>query len=95
MLTKEQILHIAKLARIKLTQTEIKKFQTQLSLILEYIEQLNEVDTSKIESITQVTNQENVTREDKVVKKQELSHQQVLSNAPREKDGYFKVKAVL
>ncbi|HEX9664340.1 MAG TPA: Asp-tRNA(Asn)/Glu-tRNA(Gln) amidotransferase subunit GatC, partial [Patescibacteria group bacterium] len=65
-LTKEQVEYIAKLARIKLTSKEVAKFQDQLSQILNYIEQLGEVDTTDVEPTAQVTGLENVTREDKV-----------------------------
>lgn len=65
-LTKEQVQHIAKLARLKLSEAEVEKFQTQLSGILDYVEQLNEVNTDKVEPTAQVTGLINVKREDKV-----------------------------
>lgn len=63
-LTKEQVLHVAKLARLGLREDEISKFQTQLSGILDYVEMLNEVNTDGIEPTAQVTGLKNVTEED-------------------------------
>ena len=65
-LTKQQVEHVAKLARLGLSEKEVEKFQTQLSGILDYVELLNEVDTEGVEPTAQVTGLVNVTREDKV-----------------------------
>lgn len=65
-LTKEQVQHVAKLARLGLRDDEISKFQTQLSGILDYVEMLNEVDTDGVEPTAQVTGLTNVTRKDEV-----------------------------
>ena len=65
-LTKEQVEHVAQLARLGLSDKEVEKFQTQLSGILDYVEQLNEVDTEGVEPTAQVTGLTNVLREDKV-----------------------------
>jgi len=65
-LTKEEVLHIAKLARLELKDEEVEKFRTQLSEILEYVGQLSKVDTKGIEPISQITGLENVMREDLV-----------------------------
>lgn len=65
-LTKEQVNHVAKLARLGLKEDEVFKFQTQLSGILDYVEMLNEVDTTGIEPTAQVTGLTNVTRKDEV-----------------------------
>jgi aspartyl-tRNA(Asn)/glutamyl-tRNA(Gln) amidotransferase subunit C len=91
-LTKDQVKHIAQLANLSLTEKEIAKFQKQLSDILGYIDQLNELETSKIEPTSQVTGLENVFREDKV--KPGLSQKEALSSTKSKKDGYFKVKAI-
>lgn len=71
-LTKEQVEHIARLARLGLTPEEIEKYQTELSSILDYVEKLNEVDTENVEPTAQVTGLKNVMREDKVVRKDDL-----------------------
>jgi aspartyl-tRNA(Asn)/glutamyl-tRNA(Gln) amidotransferase subunit C len=66
-LTKEQVSHIAKLARINLTEAEVEKFTNQMGNILGFFEKLNEVDTTGIPETNQVTGMQNVSREDKVV----------------------------
>ncbi len=66
-LTRDQILHIAKLARLTLKPEEIDKMTKELSSILTYIEVLNEVDTAHIEPTAQVTGLTNALREDVVI----------------------------
>jgi aspartyl-tRNA(Asn)/glutamyl-tRNA(Gln) amidotransferase subunit C len=85
--------HVARLANLKIKEKEKKKFQKQLSSILEYISKLQEVDTKNIEITSQVTGLENILREDEV--KPSLSQEEVLSNAKSTKKGLFKVKAIL
>lgn len=65
-LTKEEVLHIAKLARLELKEEEVEKFRVQLSEILEYVGQLQKVDTAGVEPISQITGLQNVTRPDLV-----------------------------
>lgn len=72
-LTKEQVRHVGALARLGLTEEEITKFQTQLSSILDYVEQLNEVDTEGIEPTAQVTGLTNVKRLDETVKQDDIT----------------------
>ena len=93
-LTRDTVLHISNLARIKLTPSEIQKFQSQLSSILDYVEKLNEVDINGVEPISQITGLENVTREDIIIKEQSLTQEESLANAPEKENGYFKVKSV-
>ena len=69
-LTPEQVRHVAKLARLRLSDAEVDKFSGQLSAILEYVAILNEVDTEGVEPTSQVTGLQNVTREDVVRKNQ-------------------------
>lgn len=66
-LTKDQVKHVAKLARLGLSEADTSKFQTQLSGILDYVEQLNEVKTDGVEPTAQVTGLVNVVREDEVL----------------------------
>ena len=66
MLDRKQIEHVAKLAKLELTNAEVEKFQKQLSEVLDYFNILNEVDTDGIEPTSQVTGLENVMREDKM-----------------------------
>ncbi len=63
-LTATQVRHIAKLARLRLSDSEVEKFTTELTSILNYVDMLQEVDTSKVEPTGQVTGQTNSFRED-------------------------------
>lgn len=65
-LTKEEVQHIAKLARLKLKPEEVDKFSKQLSDILSHAKMLEEVDTSAVEPISQITGLKNILFEDKV-----------------------------
>ncbi|MEK7085994.1 MAG: Asp-tRNA(Asn)/Glu-tRNA(Gln) amidotransferase subunit GatC [Patescibacteria group bacterium] len=64
MLSEDQVKHVAKLARIKLTDVEVKKFGKQLSAVLDYMDILNEVDTKKVAETSQVTGLRSVMEED-------------------------------
>lgn len=66
-LSREQVVHVAALARLGLSEAEIEKFQTQLSNILDYVEQLNEVNTDGIEPTAQVTGLKNIKRKDIII----------------------------
>ena len=91
-LDEKDVKHIADLARLPLSEEEVQKFKGQLSSTLEYIEQLNQVDTSTVTFPPQITGLENVWREDEV--KPSLSQEEALSNAPKTHKGYFVVKAI-
>lgn len=92
-LTKDEVKHIAKLAKLALTSEELVKFQDQLSVILDYIDQLSQVNTSSVIPTSQITGLENVFREDTV--KKSLTQKNALQNAPDQYQGFFKVKSVL
>lgn len=91
-LTKDQVKHVAKLANLPLTSEEEEKYSEQLSKILEYIEQLNKVDTSDAEPTFNVSGQENVMSEDKLGEC--LNQDDTLSNAPKKENGFFVTKGV-
>jgi len=93
MISKKQVEHIAKLARIELTNQEKEKFTKELSSILDYVEQLNKVDTKDIESIKQITGLKDVMRKDEA-KKREKTRDKLLKQAPKRKEEYFKVPKV-
>lgn len=67
MLSEEEVRHVAKLARIELSDSEVKKFSGQLSGVLDYMEILKEVDTEGVEETSQVTGLTNVLGVDEVV----------------------------
>lgn len=67
MLSEDQVRHTAKLARISLSDSEVKKFALQLSKVLDYMDILNEVDTSKVPETSQVTGLRNVMEKDEIL----------------------------
>lgn len=89
---KIDVLHIAKLANLPLKKEEIKKYEKQLSSILEYIENLKKVKTEGTAETSQVTNLENVTRDDTTAPS--LSQDEAISNTNNKQNGLFKVKAI-
>lgn len=97
MIEKKQIEHFANLARMKLTEEEKERFTKELSSILDYVEQLNKVDTSKIKGVSQVTGLENVLREDEQQKSdyRQETRNKILKQASNKKDDYFKVPKIL
>lgn len=80
-LTKEQVLHIAKLARLRLTEEEMAKMPTELSSILQYVEMLNEVITDGVEPTAQVTGLETQLRDD-VVQSPDVTPDELLGVSP-------------
>ncbi|MCK5085845.1 Asp-tRNA(Asn)/Glu-tRNA(Gln) amidotransferase subunit GatC [Candidatus Parcubacteria bacterium] len=91
----EEVEHIAELARIKLTKKEKEEFSEELSDVLRYIEQLQEVNTDGIEPVSQVTGLVNVLREDVVENCAKDDKKKIIESFPEEKDGHVKVKQVM
>lgn len=81
-LSKEQVAHIAGLARLDLTDNETEKFATQLTDILQYVEMLNEVDTDQVEITTQITGLQNISREDQKQDQKDPHHKELLECSP-------------
>lgn len=92
MLKKEEVEHVANLARIEISQEEKQKFAEQLSAILDYVEELGEAPTKTVEPISQISGLENITRQDKT--QEGLSVEKVLSNAPAKENNFIKTKQV-
>lgn len=92
-LTTEEVRHIARLARLALSDEEVERYREQLSGILDHFEVLNDIDTSDVPPTAQSLDRSNVTRPD--VLRPSLSTEAVLANAPRAEDGYLRVRAVL
>jgi len=92
-LTREDVLHIALLARLGLTDTEVERFREQLSNILENFEILQQVDTTDIPPTAQSIDLQNIVRDDEVAKS--LPPSQILANAPQKEGNFFRVRAVL
>lgn len=92
-ISKQEVEHIARLARLKITADEPIVFAEQLSAILNYMTKMNELDTSMVEPMSHSLLLRNVDRADEV--QTSLSNTDVLKNAPRAKDGLFKVPQVI
>jgi aspartyl-tRNA(Asn)/glutamyl-tRNA(Gln) amidotransferase subunit C len=93
MLSAEEVAKIALLARIELTAEEVTKFQHDLSQVLDYVEELKQVNVDGLEEVSQVTGLENVMRLD-------APHvpdyrDAILGQAPEIKNEYYQVKAIL
>ena len=93
-LTKKEVEHISHLARLGLTEKEKEKFRKQLSSILDYVKQLQEVDVSRVEPTAQVTGLENVMREDVVDGCDQETMNKLVAMAPEHEDGLIKTKSV-
>lgn len=93
MLTEEEVKKVAEMARIELTDVEVAKFQKDLSSVLDYVAELQEVDTSGLEIVSSVTGLENVHRAD--VAHPVAYQQDIMANAPEKKEAYYKVKSIL
>jgi len=94
-LSKNEIQHIAKLARLELTDEELEKYGGQLSAVLNYIDQLGEVDVKGVLPTAQVTGLENVLREDEIKNWPEDGVKKALEGAPERERGFIKVKRVI
>jgi aspartyl-tRNA(Asn)/glutamyl-tRNA(Gln) amidotransferase subunit C len=92
-LTREQVRHVAELAKLKLTDAEADLFQGQLSAILDYAARLDELDTDAIPPTAAVLPVQNVMRPD--VQRASFPRDVMLENAPDVEDGFVRVKAVL
>lgn len=91
-LTLDQVRKVAKLANLPLTPEEEEKYAEQLSKILDYFEQLNQVDIANVEPTFNVTGLNNVMREDETTLS--LSQEEALANAPKKKESMFETKGV-
>lgn len=92
-ITKEQVEHVAHLARLSFNEQEIEMYTEQLAKIIDFAEQLNELNTEGVEPTTHVLDMSNVLREDVV--RESLSREEALKNAPDQQNGQVKVPAVL
>lgn len=96
-LTREDILKLARLSRLKLTEDEIAQYQNELSQIINYVAQLEDVDVSGLEPTYQVTGltsqDENATREDEVMP--QVAQEELLKNVPKVEDGHIRVKRMI
>jgi len=92
-LSREEVLHIATLCRLGVSEEDVGRFSEQLSNILENFEVLKQVDTTNVPPTAQSIPLQNVMRKDEITPS--LSQEDVLANAPRREGDSFRVKAVL
>ncbi|MBP1930093.1 Asp-tRNA(Asn)/Glu-tRNA(Gln) amidotransferase subunit GatC [Ammoniphilus resinae] len=92
-ISRDQVAHIANLARLNLTAEEAEQYTTQMNAIFSFFEKLNELDTEQIEPTSHVMEVYNVIREDD--ERPSIDREVALRNAPDEEDGQFKVPAVM
>ncbi len=93
-LTREDVLKLAELAKLELSEDEVDKFASEISEILGYVEQLQSVDVKGLEPTYQVTGLQNVTRKDEIINYGVL-RAELLKNLPEQENGQIKVKRVL
>ncbi|NIM97624.1 MAG: Asp-tRNA(Asn)/Glu-tRNA(Gln) amidotransferase subunit GatC [candidate division Zixibacteria bacterium] len=89
----EDVEHVANLAKLELSPEKKIKFQKDLDKVIKYIDQLNKLDTKNVPVTSHVIPIQNVLREDKVLPS--LLRGKALANAPKRKDGFFKVPKVI
>ncbi len=92
-ITKEEVAHVAKLARLELTEEEQATFTGQMDAILAYVDKLNELDTTGIIPTAHAVPMENAFREDLVVPS--IGVDNALANAPDRVEGFFRVPKVI
>ncbi|MFN6485431.1 MULTISPECIES: Asp-tRNA(Asn)/Glu-tRNA(Gln) amidotransferase subunit GatC [unclassified Nostoc] len=93
MIDQEQVHKVANLARLELTPEEEEQFTSQLGSILDYIEQLNELDVSNVLPTTRAIDVSNITREDKL--QPYPDRESILNGAPEQEGEFFKVPKIL
>ncbi|WP_174615859.1 Asp-tRNA(Asn)/Glu-tRNA(Gln) amidotransferase subunit GatC [Virgibacillus ihumii] len=92
-ISKDQVKHVAHLARLAFNDEEADKLADQLDSIITYAEQLNELDTDDVEPTTHVLDLKNVLRKDEP--KEWITKEEALKNAPDKQDGLFRVPSIL
>jgi aspartyl-tRNA(Asn)/glutamyl-tRNA(Gln) amidotransferase subunit C len=93
-ISKQEVEHIANLARLELSDKEKEKFSKQLSEILDFVKKIQEVDLSKVEPTAQITGLLNVVRPDVVKKCEDEIMAHLIEMAPEKSDNLIKVKPV-
>ena len=91
-ITKEEVRHLGKLARIELSKEEVDRFQKQIASILDYMDKLKKVTVEKGEKIV-ISDVENVLREDVV--RESKNQKEFIKQAPDQKNGHVRVKTIL
>lgn len=94
MLSKEEVKHVALLARIGVTDQDVEKYQEALSGVLDFFKDLEKADTSSVEIPRQIIGRENGMRGDRVLPNDPHQRDLIMKNVPEVKDDYVKVKSV-
>ena len=92
-ISKQEVDHVAKLARLELSDDEQERLTSQLSNILTYVEKLNELDTGNVASTSHVLDIKNVMRDDVPVPG--LPQERALANAPDKAAGHYRVPKII
>ena len=92
-ITKEQLKHIADLAKLNISEEELDKYVKDMSSIVEFADQLNKIDTENVEVTTSILGEYNIFREDVV--KPSFDRELLLQNAPEQAEGMFKIPKVI
>ena len=95
MISKEDVEHIAKLARIQLTEQEVRQFQKDFTAILAYFENMNAVDVSHVSPMTHAGTLVNAQREDRVEEKDAKTTASIVAQFPEKEKDYLKVQSIL
>jgi len=93
-ISKDQVAHVASLARLSFNDAELNQFTDQLDQIIEMEDELSQVDTTGVKPTTQITDEINVFREDVPVD-DGISRDDLLKNVPETKDGLIKVPSII
>jgi len=94
MISKEETEHIAKLARLGLSESDVAKYQKELSAILGYVDKLKEVDVEGVKPFTHSVDISNVLRSDVKIERTAKDSDNLKKQMPEAKDGYLKVRSV-
>ena len=92
-ITKDEVTHVAKLARLRFTEAEMEKFTHQLNDILAYVDKLNQLDTKDVTPTSHVLPITNVFREDEV--RDSLAVESMLANAPEREENFVRVPRIM
>ena len=92
-ITKEQLKHIANLSNLSFSDEELEKYLVDMTGIVDFVNQLNEINTDDVEITTSILGEYNIFREDEI--KQSFDRELLLQNAPDSQDGMFKIPRVI
>ncbi len=94
MLSEKDVLNVAKLARINLSKEEKEKMRKDLTLILDYIAKIRELDLKNVEPTFHTLSIKNKTREDETREQDASLKEKLINLAPQKENGYIKIRSV-